>query len=235
MSKSTFSGFPTSASYTPLPNILFSSVFPQIQDVNELKVILHVLWLLYRKQSHPKFVVQQELLSNEALMDGMCEKGADPVATLHNALMLAVERGVLLQVSLDIDDIFLVNSEANRVIVGKLQSGEMFLGSSTVQREAYVKRDIPDIFSLYEQNIGLITPMIAEDLKEAEKLYAVSWIEQAIKEAVSQNKRNWRYVSRILERWAREGKGHGESEGHSAKEISRNKYLKGKYGHLIRS
>ena len=76
--------------------------------------------------------------------------------------------------------------------------------------EPNIKEEKPNIFALYEQNIGLLTPMIAEELKEAEKLYPVSWIEEAFKEAVSLNKRNWRYISRILERWASEGKDSGE-------------------------
>jgi DNA replication protein len=67
-----------------------------------------------------------------------------------------------------------------------------------------------NIFTLYEQNIGMITPMIAEELKEAEKLYPPRWIEEAFKEAVTLNKRSWRYIARILERWASEGKDSGE-------------------------
>ena len=68
----------------------------------------------------------------------------------------------------------------------------------------------PNIFSLYEANIGMLTPMIADDLREAESLYPASWIEDAFREAVEQNKRSWRYVERILERWSQEGKGNGQ-------------------------
>ena len=41
--------------------------------------------------------------------------------------------------------------------------------------------------------------MIADALREAEDMYPEEWIEDAIDEAVKQNKRSWRYVSAILE------------------------------------
>ena len=34
----------------------------------------------------------------------------------------------------------------------------------------------PNIFSLYEANIGIITPLIAEELKDAELQYPEAWI-----------------------------------------------------------
>jgi len=89
------------------------------------------------------------------------------------------------------------------------------------------------IFTLYEQNIAMITPMIAEELKEAEKVYPEQWIKQAFEEAVMLNKRSWRYISRILEHWGSEGKKGGKYR-QSFKEGSPNKYIEGKYGHLVK-
>jgi DnaD/phage-associated family protein len=90
-----------------------------------------------------------------------------------------------------------------------------------------------NIFALYEQNIGIITPMIAEELKEADKLYPPQWIEEAFKEAVTLNKRSWRYIARILERWASEGKDSGKHR-RSIKKVDPDKYIKGRYGHLVK-
>lgn len=64
----------------------------------------------------------------------------------------------------------------------------------------------PTIFALYEQNIGLLTPMLAEELREAEAAYPPAWIEDAIRRAVAHNARRWTYVRAILERWASEGR-----------------------------
>ncbi|HUT96533.1 MAG TPA: DnaD domain protein, partial [Dehalococcoidales bacterium] len=90
----------------------------------------------------------------------------------------------------------------------------------------------PDIFSLYEQNIGMLTPMIAEELRDALKVYPENWINDAIKEAVSNNKRKWSYISAILERWTTEGRDDGTYRGDS-KKTDPDKYIKGKYGHMV--
>jgi DnaD/phage-associated family protein len=90
-----------------------------------------------------------------------------------------------------------------------------------------------NIFALYEQNIGIITPMIAEELKEADKIYPPQWIEEAFREAVTLNKRSWRYIARILERWASEGKDSGEYK-RDIKKDGPDKYVKGRYGHLVK-
>jgi DnaD/phage-associated family protein len=63
----------------------------------------------------------------------------------------------------------------------------------------------PDIYSLYEENIGAITPLIADDLKEAEERYPAEWVRAAIREAAELNARSWRYVAQILRRWEKEG------------------------------
>ena len=65
-----------------------------------------------------------------------------------------------------------------------------------------MKRQAPDvkpnIFALYEENVGIIGPMMAEALKEAETTYPAAWIEEAFREAVARNKRSWRYIETIL-------------------------------------
>jgi DnaD/phage-associated family protein len=82
----------------------------------------------------------------------------------------------------------------------------------------------PNIFTLYEDNVGLISPLLAEELKEAEDLYPWDWISEAFKIAINQNKRSWAYISAILRRWADEGKNHGEPGRYSPKD-NRTNYL----------
>ena len=55
--------------------------------------------------------------------------------------------------------------------------------------------------------------MIADELRDAEKHYPEEWITEAMREAVSANKRSWRYILRIMERWRTEGKGSGKPNG----------------------
>lgn len=61
------------------------------------------------------------------------------------------------------------------------------------------------IFKIYEREIGALTPMIGDELADAEKTYPSEWFEPAFQEAVRANARNWRYVRAVLERWKREG------------------------------
>jgi DnaD/phage-associated family protein len=79
----------------------------------------------------------------------------------------------------------------------------------------------------------MITPRIADELREAEKLYPKTWIRDAIKEAVNQNKRKWSYISAILERWSSEGKESGAYQ-RDLKKTGPEKYIKQKYGHMFR-
>jgi DnaD/phage-associated family protein len=80
---------------------------------------------------------------------------------------------------------------------------------------------LPSIYSLYEQNIGILTPIIGEQIGEAEDKYPAVWITDAIKESASQNKRSWAYISGILERWHREGK----DDGKPSRRTSKSRYI----------
>jgi DnaD/phage-associated family protein len=62
-----------------------------------------------------------------------------------------------------------------------------------------------NIFKVYEQNIGAITPMIADALLDAEKSDGRDWVCAAIEEAVNNNVRSWKYCEAILRRWRKDG------------------------------
>jgi len=82
-----------------------------------------------------------------------------------------------------------------------------------VNTEAATTRATPaqNIYALYEQNIGALTPLIADALKDAERTYGAEWIADALKLAVTNNKRNWKYCEAILKRWKVEGKDDGSA------------------------
>jgi len=234
-----FTGFPAKMQFTPLPNVFFSSLLPQISDIAELKTTLHTLGALYRKRGYPRFVTYRELLANTSLITSLREGGKPPGEVLRSALEMATERGTFLHLILDSDgvpeDVYFLNTESDRQVIAKIQNGELHLSGLKAGGHTYIEtEEQPDIFTLYEENIGMLTPMIAEELREAERLYPVTWVKDAIKEAVSLNKRNWRYISAILERWSSEGKSNGAYRRDSAKKASPDKYIKGKYGHMVR-
>lgn len=59
--------------------------------------------------------------------------------------------------------------------------------------------------SIYENNIGTLGPIVADELAELAALYPLEWFEKAVQEAVKANARSLRYVIAILERWGRDG------------------------------
>jgi DnaD/phage-associated family protein len=63
----------------------------------------------------------------------------------------------------------------------------------------------PNIFTLYENTIGLLTPMIRDELIQAEADYPADWIEDAFRETARQNKHSWKYTAAILKSWKRNG------------------------------
>ncbi|MFC1958198.1 DnaD domain-containing protein, partial [Chloroflexota bacterium] len=158
---------------------------------------------------------------------------------LRGALDMAVKRGTILHIVLDKDgipeDVYFLNTEADRRSVTKIQNGELALAGLKTAGQIYsdVDAERPDIFTLYEQNVGMLTPMIAEELRAAEKVYPETWIEDAIKEAARQSIHKWSYVSAILERWLAEGRSDGTYQRDS-KKADPDKYIKGKYGHVVR-
>jgi DnaD/phage-associated family protein len=193
--------------FISLPDPFFTQVVPKIQGLAELKMVLYVAYLALRKPEHPHFVTYNELKAESCRLSA--ELGEE---TLHQALDSAVEHGALLHSALNISGVL---EDVYSLIVDSRQP------------------PVINIFALYEQNIGMITPMIAEELKEAEKLYPPQWIEEAFKEAVTLNKRSWKYIARILERWASEGKDSGEYK-RDLKKGGPDKYIKGRYGHLVK-
>jgi len=87
--------------------------------------------------------------------------------------------------------------EQNR---GEGRGTEDILTTTTATEENLAK-----ISSLYEDNIGRLTPTIAERLKDIVKEYPAGWFEEALKEAVGLEHRNLKYIEAILERWKKEG------------------------------
>ncbi|MCK4863562.1 MAG: DnaD domain protein [Dehalococcoidales bacterium] len=232
-----FQGFPARMEFTSIPNVFFSSLLPRITDMAELKTTLHVIAVLYRKKGHPRYVSCGELLANTGLMDGLKAIGGSPEEALRRALKMAAERGTFIRLALDKDgdseDVYFLNSVSDRQTVAKIESGELKLAGLKASRQTYVETgELPDIFTLYEQNIGMLTPMIADELRDAENQYPQDWIRDAIKEAVLHNKRSIKYIAKILENWSVEGRSDGTYQRDS-KKTDPDRFIKGKYGHMV--
>ena len=205
-----FPGFPTRTPTTPLPDPLFTLLLPQMEDLAEAKVIFYSFWLLARK-GRPYLSLGE--LQADRNLNGVGEEG------IAGALERVAESGVLLSLDRDGRKLYFPNSPQGREARAGMERGPL------------PPEEKANIFDLYEQNIGLITPIIADQLQEAEALYPAPWIEEAIRLAVKLNRRRWSTISRILERWAAEGKD-GEPGRDSEKGADPRQFTRGKYGHL---
>ena len=204
-----FARFPRKVRYTPVPSPLFGPLLEQIDDMAELKCTLRLIWLLHQMKGFPRSVSLAELQGDRVLAKALGGDGKDPRTEIERAADSAVERGTFLATRAP-RRAYLLNSEAERRALGEGAVGVGPPAEDTPQAgpwEGAVER--PNVFGLYEDNIGMLSPMIAEELKEAEAAYPQSWIEEAFREAVTRNKRSWRYISAILENWEREGRADG--------------------------
>lgn len=91
--------------------------------------------------------------------------------------------------------------------------------------------DRPNVFKLYEDNFGALTPMMAETIKLDMETYQPDWIEDAMKEAVEYNARNWKYVQAILRNWQEKGRKRSNEEGKRDLDQFRKLYLEQKRDH----
>ena len=188
----------------------------------ELKCTLRALWHINQKKGHLRCVTARELLSDRVLLVGLNGGPTAPSEAIRRAMESAVERGTFLAASgreISADGLYFLNDEAGRRAFQKIKRGDVDV-EGTVLREGApdgLPPSKPNIFRLYEENIGILTPLLAEEMKEAEASYPWSWIEEAFRIAVGRNKRSWRYIEATLKRWATEGKGDGESGRYSEK------------------
>ena len=201
-----FDGFPAGLRSIPVPAPVFGPLLEQIDDLDELKCTLRIIWLLHHKRGHPRFVTVDELLADRILVEAL---GSD-LPRVRRALERAEERGTLASVTADNDGrrLYVLNTSSDRSALASMAELPSDQGPRQRPWEGVAPR--PDIFALYEDNIGMLSPIIAEELREAEQLYPAVWIADAFRESVAQNKRNWRYIARILERWEREGRSDGQ-------------------------
>jgi DNA replication protein len=215
-----FTGFPAGhMRFTSVPDLFFSKLLPAIDSLAELKVTLHLFWVLYHKRGYPRAVSRRELLGDPTLRRALAFMGGSPEEALDEGLKQAVTRGTLLHVVArqgeEEDDFYLLNTDEGRRAMERLCRGELPLEVVEIPDEGELPIERPNIFVLYEQSIGLLSPLIADELREAEERYPPDWIEEAFKRALENNVRKWSYVRAILERWATEGKGSGEGKDSS--------------------
>lgn len=248
-----FTGFPARAKATAIPNVFFTDVLPRLAgDAVALTVTLAALHAIAKRQGFPRYITVEDVasepavaaLENQKVPSNYPAAGRARSAELPNelrrtasgpvaeGLARALELSVLLALDVERDGqrhtLYFLNTPSDRRGLEAVRSGSVDIG--VIAREQPPTPARSNIFVLYESLIGTISPLIAGELAEAERLYPADWLEAAFREAAAQNARSWRYVSRILERWAIEGPDHETTERSAAGD----RYFRGKYGSILK-
>ena len=227
--KKPFQGFPSdNHRLTRLPAAFFRELLPEIDHLGELKLVLYVFWRLEQMEGTFRYLQRTDFLEDKRFMQGLAENQQQAQALLDQALVLAVKRNMLLAADVGEEGnsttMYFLNSPKGRAAVKAIQEGRWSpLGSSEMAIALDLER--PNIFQLYEQNIGPLTPLIADALREAEKNYPLPWIEEALQIAVLNNARSWNYVEAILRRWQERGRDDKKDQGDT--ERGRRRYYEG--------
>ncbi len=225
-------GFPPGARYIPAPSPLFSSLLEEIGSLGELKCVLRMIGLVHQHKGRRLWLSGEEMVADPVLLNGLAGEEGGPRIAILRGLNQAVERGVLLQAQgARGETLFFVNDSPGRKAHASAKLAGVAVTTETPSApDGEAGQPRPNIFALYEETIGPLAPILAQELEEAERTYPASWVAEAFQEAAALNRRNWRYIQRILERWATQGKDHGEP-GRHPETTDRKEYLR-KYEHL---
>jgi len=207
---SDFQGLPAGKiTFERIPALFFSELLPKINHLGELKVTLYVLWRLDRMEGDFRYLTVSDFLEDTLFMEGLADSLEDRAAILAEALAHCVERGTLLEATVHRENaqisLFFFNSPKGQAAVEAIQTQTWHPFEVDSQPPVELVPERPNIFQLYEENIGLVTPLLAEALGDAEDEYPANWIEEAFQIAVEKNVRNWRYIAAILRRWQERG------------------------------
>jgi DNA replication protein len=186
-----------------LSNTYYEEYVVTATSLDELQVILAIS-RASAKGDENAGVSEEVLLRDVLLAQAMGVDGADapPPSRVLRALEMATRRGALQRRA---------RSAGDRQIVlyslsDRTHSGT---GEQPVSRQGPESKPgdgAPSVFAAYERNIGVLTPLVADQISAALELYPTDWLHDAIEEAVAYNRRQWRYVHRILQNWTAEGR-----------------------------
>jgi len=195
---SKFKGFSDAETFTSLPDAFFYRLLKEIDDAAELKVTIYFLWRVEHMEGPFRALCESDFDAKELGL------AADEIT---RGLENAIQRGSILRSQHEADAFYFLNSPRGRAAAEAFAKGQWWESAKIMSPPM----ERPNVFKLYEENIGPLTPLIADALKDAEGLYSDEWIADVIELAVKNNKRNWKYCEAILKRWKEEGR-HGQKD-----------------------
>jgi len=218
-----------------VPEALLTGITAEIGEIEELQVVLAVFRIAADLGGIEHPISEEAVGRDRWLRRALRTEGSPnaPTERIEKGFALATGRGTLLRFTTRTADETHVwcylNTIENQTHLARMATGIAAPPEALRHGDAtpVVEPEQPNVFRLYEQNIGLLTPLIAERIVGALERYPGAWIEEAIVEAVTYNRRNWRYIARILENWAVAGR------GDNAREATLNEENRRRDAHLL--
>ncbi len=201
---SVFSGFSGNTSATiPLPDAFLESILPQLDNTLEINLALYAFWALKHQDGNTRYLTSEDFYqAPEWVTRKVSPKASRP--KIDNALQKFTQIGFLLSFRQEgaACPLYFLNSVKGKALYQSCQQGLWQPGET----ERLFTQPVPTIYQLYEENIGPLTPLIADLLIDSEKTCSAEWVREAIEIAVKNNVRNWRYIEAILRSWQKDGR-----------------------------
>jgi DnaD/phage-associated family protein len=194
-----------------IPRTYFDDRLAQATTYDELQVLLATIRLLAESANDSGEIEEESIMRDTQLNAVLSTTATSQSSTsrIIRALNQAVIRGALLRLS--------VLTKGRQRIVYQLADRDVPISDSAEIDETAFDGDatLPSslhdaqaasVYAAYEDNIGMLTPLVADQIRLALELYPASWIHEAIGEAVAYNRRQWRYIQRVLQNWSADGR-----------------------------
>ena len=223
-------GFPLADDFatTQVPNAVLGRVLSTIDDANEIKLILRAIWLLEHQRGYPRYITRDDLRRDRVLSVVIPDQ-----SDFDRILKSAVDRGVFVEVSINDNICLMFNTEsARRASIEVSPTTENSNKDDNGWETPATSAAPADAFRAYEENIGILSPMIRQSILAALEDFTDEDITRAVRIAVENESRSWSFVAGVLRRWARDGIPHERTDGatggtdeRDVSEVELNRYI----------
>ncbi len=161
------SWFPRDTLYTPVPSPLLGELLREVQSVEELKCTLRVVGMVHQRRSRGSAVSVAELMADPVLTEALANQPGGARDATMRGVAEAVARGTLLRSgdgdAQSSEALLFVNDEPGRRALSQTaQGGLARYAVEDVPAAGAATDSRPNIFALYEENIGSLTPLLED-------------------------------------------------------------------------
>lgn len=209
-------GFPMPDDFatTRVPNAVLGRVLTNINDADEIKLILRAIWLFEHQRGYPRYITHDDLRRDRVLSVVIPDQ-----SDFDRILKSAVERGVFVEVSINDNICLMFNTEsARRASIEVSPTANDLNTDNNGWETPAASTGSADAFRAYEENIGILSPMIRQSILAALEDFTDEDITRAVRIAVENESRSWSFVAGVLRRWARDGIPHERTDGTARRE-----------------